>query len=170
MMMPKLYKNVQGALLQSLSTAIGAGIYFCITCNIWSSLALDLCVTVHFITEDFYRKLVVIRCVPYNASHTGESIKTRIRYVLEKWGLLETRLHCVLSDSAANMKKAFEDFNWIACFLHILALVVKHSIFQQSGVKLVVRKVKNLIIKLQTPTGNSKTKSVRHVLNQVLVQ
>lgn len=155
-MMPKLYKNAQGALLQSLSTAITAGIYFCITCDIWSSLALDsyLGVTVHFISEDFYRKLVVIRCVPYNASHTGESIKTRIRYVLHKWGLPEARLHCVVSDSAANMKKAFEDFNWIACFLHLLALVVKHSIFQQSGVKLIVKKVKNLIIKLRTPTGN----------------
>lgn len=64
----------------------------------------------------------MIRCLPYNSAHTEDSIKSRILYTLEKWRLAEDRLHCVVSDSAANMKKLFEELNWIACFLHILAL------------------------------------------------
>ena len=82
------------------------------------------------ITEDFRRKVVMIRCLPYNQSHTGESIKSRLLFVLDSWGLGRDEVHCILSNSAANMKKAFEDLNWIACFLHILALAVKHSVLQ----------------------------------------
>lgn len=153
-LMPKLYRETQGALQNSLSVTLKEN-YFSITCDIWSSLALDsyLGVTVHFITKEFDRKVIVIRCLPYNASHTGESIKTRVTYVLEKWQLSLDKLHCVVSDSAANMKKAFEEWDWLACFLHILALVVKHSIFEQSGVNRLIKKVKKLIIKLRTPTG-----------------
>ena len=40
----------------------------------------------------------------------------------------------ILSDTAANMKKAFENEEWDGCFQHILALSVKHSIFEQAGV------------------------------------
>ena len=74
-------------------------------------------------------------------------------YILESWGLQKRSLHMVLSDSAANMKKAFEDEEWGACFLHILALAVKHSIFQQSGVSRLLKKIKTLVKKLRTPTG-----------------
>lgn len=169
-LMPKLYHETQAALLQSLSAAI-TNTYFSITCDIWSSLALDsyLGVTVHYISEDFYRKVVMVRCLPYNAKHTGDSIKERIRYILEKWQLPEARLHCVVSDTASNMKKAFEEFGWTGCFLHILALIVKHSIFTQSGVKLVLTKVTKLIIKLRTPTGiNYKSKIAENKINFIL--
>jgi hypothetical protein len=59
----------------------------------------------------------------------------------------------VMSDTAANMKNAFKDENWGGCFEHVLALSVNHSIFSQSGVKLVIKKVKVLIKKMRTPTG-----------------
>lgn len=153
-MMPKLYRETQAALKTALLENLKDN-YFSITSDIWSSLALDsyLGVTVHFITDEFERKFIVVRCLPYNARHSGESIKTRVTFVLGTWGLPLEKLHCVVSDSAANMKKAFEEWNWLACFLHILALVVKHSIFEQSGVKRLIKKAKKLIIKLRTPTG-----------------
>lgn len=153
-LMPKLYREVQKELFESLSLALKDGQYS-VTCDVWSSLALDsyLGLTVHFITEDFVRKLLVLRCLPYNESHTGESIKGRVVFVLEQWGLQVDKLHCIVTDTAANMKRAFTDMDWISCFLHVLALVVKHSIFEQSGVKLVVNKIKKMIIKLRTPAG-----------------
>lgn len=85
--------------------------------------------------------------------HTGDSIKSRISFVLKEWGLSEDKLHCVISDSASNMKKGLSFWTWIACFLHLLNLIVKHSIFQQSGVKLLIKKQKSLIKTLRTPTG-----------------
>ena len=79
------------------------------TCDVWSSLALDsyLGLTVHFITEDFVRKMLVLRCLPYNESHTGESIKGRVVFVLGKVGLSVDRLHCIVSDTAANYETSF---------------------------------------------------------------
>ena len=57
------------------------------------------------------------------------------------------------------MRRAFTDMDWIYCFL----LVVKHSIFEQSGVKLVVNKVKKMI-KLRTPAGRWKCNKLLHAL------
>ena len=164
-LMPKLYREVQKELFESLSIALKEG-HYSVTCDVWSSLALYsyLGLTVHFITEDFVRKILVLRCLPYNESHTGESIKGRVVFVLEKWGLSVDRLHCIVSDTAANMRRAFTDMDWISCFLHVLAIVVKHSIFEQSGVKLVVNKVKKMIIKLRTPAGRWKCNKLLYAL------
>ena len=152
--MPKLYREVQKELFGSLSMTLKDG-HYSVTCDVWSSLALDsyLGLTIHFISEDFERKMIVLRCLPYNASHTGESIKGGVLFVLEKWGLSIGNFHCIVTDTAANMRRAFTDMDWISCFLHVLALVVKHSIFEQSGVKLVVNKIKKTIIKQRTPAG-----------------
>ena len=64
------------------------------------------------------------------------------------------KLHCAVSDTAANIKKALSFWSWIACFLHLLNIVVKHSIFSQSGIVLLVKKVKALIQLFRTPSGN----------------
>ena len=92
--MPKLYREVQKELFESLSIALKKG-HYSVTCDVWSSLGLDsyLGLTVHFITEDFVSKMLVLRCLPYNESHTGESIKGRVVFVLEKWGLSVGKLH-----------------------------------------------------------------------------
>ena len=84
-LMPKLYKQTQFKLLKSLSETLKDG-YFSVTCDVWSSQALDsyLGVTIHFIDEDFQRKVIIIRCLPYNTNHSGESIQNRVKYILEK--------------------------------------------------------------------------------------
>ena len=69
-------------------------------------------------------------------------------------------LHIVVSDTASNMVCAFRTENWLCCFEHVLALSIKHSIFSQSGIKLLIKKVKNLVKKLRTPTGKRVLKEV----------
>ena len=75
-MIPKLYKEVQFTLLEVLKEVLGDS-YFSVTCDIWSSLALDsyLGLTVHFITIGLERKHLVLRCLPYNDSHTGQTLQ-----------------------------------------------------------------------------------------------
>ena len=80
----------------------------------------------------------------------------------------------VLSDSAANMRKAFEDEEWRACFQHILALAVKHTIFQQSGVSRLLKKIKTLVKKLRTPIQvsyiySSKTMRLNSILKNIYI-
>ena len=71
-------------------------------------------------------------------------------------GLSVAKLRYIVSDTAANMKRVFSDMDWISCFLHVFGLVVKHSIFEQSDVKLVLKKVQKMIIKLRNPAGRLK--------------
>ena len=59
----------------------------------------------------------------------------------------------IMSDTAANMKSAFKEENWGGCFQHVLALAVKHSVFCESGVKIIIKKIKFLVKKMRTPTG-----------------
>ena len=70
--LPSLYNKVQYAVRCKLRELM-KDTYFSITCDVWSSVALDsyFGVTLHFITKDFERKMVVLRCLPYNASHTS---------------------------------------------------------------------------------------------------
>ena len=86
-LMPTLYREVQKELFETLLLALKDG-HYSVTCNVSSSLALDsyLGLTVHFITQDLVRKMLVQRCLPYNEAHTGEFIKGRVVFVLEQWG------------------------------------------------------------------------------------
>ena len=88
-----------------------------------------------------------------NSPSTGSSIHERVTFILESWNLPKSQQHMILSDTAANMKKAFENEEWGGCFQHILALSVKHSIFEQSGVKRSLKKMKTVVKKMRTPSG-----------------
>ena len=97
--------------------------------------------------------MVLIRCLPYNSSHTGDSIHERFKFILHCWSLPKESLHVIISDTAANMVKAFQSENWGGCFEHVLALAIKHSIFSQAGVHSLLKKTKALVKKLRTPSG-----------------
>ena len=51
----------------------------------------------------------MLRCMPYNKSHTGSSIDERVMFILKSWNLPKMSLHMILSDTASNIKKAFEN-------------------------------------------------------------
>ena len=68
---PSCYKKLQWHIKSLLDKHMIDGIYS-ITTDIWSSKSSDsyLGVTCHFLDKDFVQKMVVLRCFPYNASHT----------------------------------------------------------------------------------------------------
>ena len=155
-LIPKLYVKVQYKLKEVLSELFeDKRCYYSVSLDAWSSKALDsyLGLVIHFVTEDFKRKMVLIRCLPYNSSHTGDSIHERFKFILHCWSLPKESLHVIISDTAANMVKAFQSENWGGCFEHVLALSIKHSIFSQAGVHSLLKKTKALVKKLRTPSG-----------------
>ena len=155
-LIPKLYVKVQYKLKEVLSELFeDKRCYYSVSLDAWSSKALDtyLGLVIHFVTEDFKRKMVLIRCLPYNSSHTGDSIHERFKFILHCWSLPKESLHVIISDTAANMAKAFQSENWGGCFEHVLALAIKHSIFFQAGVHSLLKKTKALVKKLRTPSG-----------------
>lgn len=160
-LLPKLYKKVQFKLLSELKKQLEVSetegtvksLPFSITTDIWSSQGRDsyMSVTLHFVTRSFERKMLVLRALPYNVSHTADSIKENVLKVLKDWSLGE--FAAILRDSAANVVKAFSDMLAVACVCHTLQLVVKHSVLAQSGVKLMYTRAKAVVKRLRTPKG-----------------
>ena len=73
-LLPELNMQVQWRLKSILSEVFDdPNCYYSVTCDIWSSIALDsyLGLIIHFIDKLFERKQVMLRCMPYNRSHTG---------------------------------------------------------------------------------------------------
>ena len=70
---PDLYLRVQYKLKTFIEDNL-KGADYSLSCDVWSSKALDsyLGVIIHFVTKDFERKVVVLRCLPYNRAHTGK--------------------------------------------------------------------------------------------------
>ena len=65
---------------------------------------------------------------------------------MEEWKF-NSKLHVVLRDNAPNMVKAMKLNGWesAGCFLHTLQLFVEQSIFEQSGVKLMMTRANKLV-------------------------
>ena len=126
---------------------------FSITTDIWSSQGKDsyMSVTLHFVTRLFERKMLVLRALLYNVSHTADSIKEHVLMVIKDWGLGE--FAAILRDSAANVTKAFLEMLALPCVCHTLQLVVKHSVLAQSGIKIMYKRAKTVVKRLRTPKG-----------------
>lgn len=155
---PDLYKRLQYKIQTELHLQLEVGtngpeLPFCNTTDIWSSQARDsyMSVTVHYVTRSLKRKMLVLRAIPHNEKHSHESIRQNIFGILEDWGIGIPV--AILRDSAANVTKAFLDWFGIACSCHTIQLVIKHSVFVQSGVKLMFTRAKKVVKRLKTPKG-----------------
>ena len=100
----------------------------------------------HFIDDNWQPKMVVLRCFPFDESHTAQNIAGVLGEIMVGWNL-KHRLHAVLRDNAINMVNAMASKKWTSTgyFLHTLLLVVRHSIFEQSGVNLMMIRANKLV-------------------------
>ena len=152
---PEINKKVQYHVKESLDKNT-VGVY-ALTTDIWSSKSKHsfISYTAHFITVDWKRKVVILRCMSYDSKHSASSICSVISGITDDWQI--KNVHCVVRDNAANMVLAFElsDLDDFGCFCHILHLVVKHSILQQSGIKIMRKKVRKLVKRIMKPKAKA---------------
>ncbi|RXG71685.1 hypothetical protein Avbf_02220 [Armadillidium vulgare] len=110
---------------------------FAITTDIWSSPSHDsfMSITAHWITTDFERKLAVLRCIRYNTTHKASNISYSLKHIFKDWKL--NKIHATVRYNAKNIVLAVEraGYQGIGCICYILHLIVKHSIFEQRGIK-----------------------------------
>lgn len=73
---------------------------------------------------------------PLTERHTGEYLSTVFLNMLDKWNIAPERVHCVMRDAGANIKKALflSEVSNLDCFAHQLQLVVKAGITTQKSV------------------------------------
>ena len=137
----RVYQHVQILLRDSFKSCS-------ITTDIWSSQSVHsfISTTVHFIDDNWQPKMVVLKCFSFDESHTAQNIAYVLSQIMAEWNL-KHKLHAVLRDNALNMVNAMILNKWPSAgsFLHTLQLVVTHSIFEQSGVNLMMIRANKLV-------------------------
>lgn len=94
-------------------------------------------VTAHWISSEYERNLAVLRCIRYNTTHARNI--TTLKGILKDWGL--NNIHVIVRDNANNIVLAVEraGYRGIGCICHILHLIVKHSIFEETAIKTMIK-------------------------------
>ncbi|KAF0301787.1 Transposable element Hobo transposase [Amphibalanus amphitrite] len=81
-------------------------------------------VTAHYITETFDHKNRVMTMKEVKGSHTGDNIRQETEDVIRRQFRFDGHVY-VVTDNAANMRKAFRDADWTGCAAHSISLAVK---------------------------------------------
>lgn len=81
-----------------------------LTTDCWTSRNNEsfMAITAHFINNCFELQNKLLDCSTLDKSHTSENLANEIQRVIQEWNL-ETKVIMVISDNAANIKKAVKD-------------------------------------------------------------
>eukprot|EP00116_Pleurobrachia_bachei_P002275 sb/3462537/ len=144
---PKVYVQVQDRVKKILSTETGESVS--LTTDMWTSKTHQcfIGITLHYVDNNFRPKMMVLGCFPFDEDHDAASIRTKITSLVEKFPGLEDKIHLIVRDNAPNLVNALEGTKWnhVGCYTHMLQLVVVHSIYEQEGVKKLLKKAKSLV-------------------------
>lgn len=120
------------------------------TSDIWSDTCSGvalLSLTCHGITEEFERKMIVLKAEVFNESrHTGENIAYKLEEILSQWEIPKEKVKCVVRDEGANMKKGVNLLNvkHIDCAAHKIQNVLKEGMKAQETVTAAITKCKKI--------------------------
>ncbi|KAJ4927914.1 hypothetical protein JOQ06_015715 [Pogonophryne albipinna] len=138
----KVREQVQRHLKEATSIAL--------TTDLWSSGVAPmslLSLTAHWIDSSFTLHNVVLHASELRGSHTSMRIRNAIEEMLAKWDIDNDKVHVVMRDNAANMKKAFADMGVqsLGCFAHTLQLVVIQGLLAQRSIIDAVANARKLV-------------------------
>lgn len=132
---PQMHKEVQKCIAAHVEKANAVSF----TTDIWSSdhrpLSL-LSLTAHWIDADFTLWRAVLHAREFRGSHTANAIMNAMEEMLRDWKVDKKKVHVVLRDNAANMRKAMDQLGVpsLGCFAHSLQLVVHEGVLSQRAV------------------------------------
>lgn len=115
---------------RGVAEQLAEGTWFAATTDLWTSSGgigePYMSFTVHYISVDWNLRSHCLETVFFPEDHTAEHIKEMIENILEEWKIKKESLSGITTDSASNMKKAFESFDcvWFSCFGHNLNLSI----------------------------------------------
>ena len=140
--LPQLYKSKQQLLMEELNGINDC----CLTTDMWTSRATEgyITVTCHYIDKkNMELKSAVLNTRHVDVAHTSENLASCLREVSDEWKIT-SKVHCVISDSAANIKRAVMLCNWnhLSCFVHLLNLVVTDAIKEDHELTTLIQKIK----------------------------
>lgn len=125
--------------------------HIALTTDIWTDILNTksyIGVTAHY-HENCSQKIVTIGVTELSDRHTSENIKEWLLEIVEKWNIPMQSIVVVVSDNAANMKKAtvdaFGEEKHLGCYAHALNLVPAKIIENDYIVSVVCKKVKAIV-------------------------
>ena len=110
-------------------------------------------INLHYISKEWERVIFNLACAPFDISHTGLNITTKLHSVLEDWKI-DRKMGVCLRDNASNMISAFNEENQaeyavhleaVGCMNHTLQLAIKDEIFEQVSVENILRKCRTVV-------------------------
>ncbi|XP_024879336.1 zinc finger BED domain-containing protein 1-like, partial [Temnothorax curvispinosus] len=125
--------------------------YLSLTTDIWTeslNMKSFLGLTAHFLVEEQHRS-VTIGVVEMTERHQSEYLKNWLLNLIDTWNIQSQNIVAVVSDNAANIKKAIVDAfgadKHLPCFAHTLNLVLARIIDDDNIVKGFCAKIKNIV-------------------------
>ncbi|KAK7918646.1 hypothetical protein WMY93_009930 [Mugilogobius chulae] len=102
------------------------------TTDMWSSVGMTpyICLTVHYLTEDWKLKSLCLQTVFMPQNHTAENLAEVLQSAFSEWSLDKNKLTCITTDNGANIVAAVRkmDWPWLNCFGHNLHLAVTNAV------------------------------------------
>ncbi|CAH1107682.1 unnamed protein product [Psylliodes chrysocephalus] len=140
--LPALYEET----LKNVQREIGDVKSVTLTTDCWTSVSTEsyMAVTVHFISNNFQTKSILLDCIHLPQSHTSENLAKELKQIVVSWGL-QNQILLAISDNAANIKKAIQDIlKWkhLGCYAHTLNLIVGDAL---SVVDDFLKKIRQLV-------------------------
>lgn len=92
--------------------------------------------TAHWVGPDFTPKRAVLHARDFRGSHTADAITNAMQEMLREWKIDTKKVHVILRDKAANMKKAMDQLGVasLGCFVHTIQLIVHDGLLSQCAV------------------------------------
>lgn len=112
-------------------------------------------VTAHYIdTAKMKLRSIDLGMRELDQKHESAYISTILRSICQDWGIKDTSIQAVITDHAANMKKAVHDTygggKHLPCFAHTLNLMIQDALAAVPNLDHVVQKVKSIVTFFQT--------------------
>jgi len=114
--------------MSKIKEKIDTAPFISFTTDAWSSKDQShqlLSLTAHFINEEFVPSFFVLSASSISGRHTAENLMGILNESLETFAIGPDRIHVVLRDAAANMKRMTNlmSVSSMDCFAHKLQLV-----------------------------------------------
>lgn len=142
---PTLYAETRDQVEQKLNKDM---VFFSATADLWSSCTVQpyLGFTVQFINSSWELESCCLQVHYMPENHTGENIQHALASTLQDWGLDETRLTSITTDSGSNIILACRLLGWtrLSCFGHNLDLAVRKG-FDDQRVSRVLRLCRQIV-------------------------
>lgn len=118
----------------------------CLTTDTWTSMTVQsyLCVTAHYITDNFELRSILLECSFMPFSHTSSNLGDQIHCILEKFHLTD-KISLIVTDNAYNITGAVTkqlQENHFPCFAHTLNLILQDAL---KKAKELIDKIKNIV-------------------------